>query len=82
MSLKIRLDEIKANSAAKFSEEIKAVMQRATADLRLSDMVERALKIGDTAPNFALRNVDGVEVKSQTLLAEGSLVVSFYRGVW
>ncbi|MGI9106507.1 MAG: hypothetical protein ACR2G4_09690 [Pyrinomonadaceae bacterium] len=82
MSLKEKLDKIKANSAAKFSEQIKAVMQRATKDLRNSGIMGRVLKIGDTSPNFTLRNVEGEEVRAQTLLAQGPLVVSFYRGVW
>ena len=82
MSLRIKLDEIKANSAAKFPDEIKAVMGRATEDLRRSGIAGRALKIGDTAPKFTLRNVDGVVVSSAMLLEQGPLVVSFYRGVW
>jgi len=82
MSLKEKLDKIKANSAAKFSEETKVVMQHATEELRRSGIVERGLKIGDTSPNFTLRNVEGEEVQAQTLLAQGPLVVSFYRGVW
>ena len=82
MSLRIKLDEIKANSAAKFPAEIRAVMSGATEDLRRSGIAERALKIGDTAPSFALRNVDGVAVSSAMLLDRAPLVVSFYRGVW
>jgi len=82
MSLRIKLDEIKANSAAKFPAEIRAVMGRATEDLRRSGVAGRALKIGDTAPNFTLHNVEGVAVSSAMLLEQGPLVVSFYRGVW
>ena len=82
MSLRIKLDEIKANSAAKFPAEIRAVMSGATEDLRRSGVAERALKSGDTAPNFTLHNVEGVAVSSAMLLTQGPLVVSFYRGVW
>ena len=82
MSLRIKLDEIKANSAAKFPAEIRAVMGRATEDLRRSGVAERALKSGDTAPKFTLRNVEGIAVSSTMLLEQGPLVVSFYRGVW
>jgi peroxiredoxin len=40
------------------------------------------LKAGDTAPSFALNDANGNAVASSALLAQGPLVVSFYRGVW
>lgn len=57
-------------------------MHRATAELIASGAATRALKAGDKAPAFALRNPDGVLVSSADLLAKGPLVLSFYRGVW
>jgi peroxiredoxin len=47
-----------------------------------SGKADRALKAGDTAPTFTLRDPEGASVSSATLLARGPLVVSFYRGVW
>jgi peroxiredoxin len=44
--------------------------------------VERALKAGDRAPEFSLNDADGHAVSSRDLLANGPLVVTFYRGVW
>jgi hypothetical protein len=41
-----------------------------------------ALKAGDTAPLFVLRDAEGKSVSSAELLALGPLIVSFYRGVW
>jgi peroxiredoxin len=58
------------------------VMHRATAELKASGAAERALKLGDKAPAFTLKDPDGKDVSSATLLAAGPLVVSFYRGVW
>jgi len=58
------------------------LMQRATDELIASGAAERALRAGDRAPEFALKNADGHEVSSRDLLTRGPLVVTFYRGVW
>jgi peroxiredoxin len=47
-----------------------------------SGKVDHALKAGETAPTFTLKDPAGASVSSATLLARGPLVVSFYRGVW
>ena len=57
-------------------------MHRVTAELTASGAAERALKPGDRAPEFTLKDADGHEVSSRKLLAMGPLVVTFYRGVW
>jgi len=41
-----------------------------------------ARKAGDKAPDLVLNDPDGHPVPFRTLLADGPLVVSFYRGVW
>ncbi len=82
MTLGEQLEAQRARSATRLSEEQRAVMHRATQELRRSGIVERALKIGDNAPHFELRNPRGDLVRSRDLLARGPLVVSFYRGVW
>jgi peroxiredoxin len=58
------------------------VMHRATDELITSGAAGRALKAGDGAPNFILRDAEGQDVSSRTLLEKGPLVVTFYRGVW
>lgn len=57
-------------------------MHRATAELQATGIEERALKVGDRAPDFTLLNQDQVQVSSAELLREGPLVVSFFRGHW
>jgi len=57
-------------------------MHRATAELVSSGAVEHALKRGDRAPDFTLKNADGRDVSLQELLTRGPAVVTFYRGVW
>ncbi|MCW1430656.1 peroxiredoxin-like family protein [Novosphingobium sp. JCM 18896] len=57
-------------------------MHRATAELIVSGAADKALKVGDRAPTFALNDPEGNPVSSADLLAQGPLVVTFYRGVW
>ena len=57
-------------------------MSRATAELIESGQAQHARKAGDSAPEFTLTDPDGKPVASRELLAQGPLVISFYRGVW
>jgi peroxiredoxin len=87
MSLQATLDAFKADFRAgklpyNAPPEIHPIMDRATQELIASGQAARALKAGDKAPHFILNDANGRPVSSQELLAEGPLVVSFYRGVW
>ncbi len=82
MTLQEQLDALKAQSANRIPAETRAIMQRATEDLRRSGILTTMLKAGDKAPEFALPNTRGDLVSSKRLLAHGPLVASFYRGRW
>jgi peroxiredoxin len=87
MSLQAKLDAFKADFEAgkppyNVPPSVIETMHRATADLIASGAAGRALKVGDKAPSFALKDPDGTAVNSAVLLAKGPLIVSFYRGVW
>jgi peroxiredoxin len=64
------------------SKDVLKVMDAATKELSESGVVERALKVGDSAPDFMLSNAQGKPVRLQTLLKSGPVVVVFYRGGW
>jgi hypothetical protein len=86
-TLQSRLDEFKQafdSGAPPYNapQEVIEKMHRATADLKASGIEQQALKVEDRAPSFALFNQDHVEVSSDDLLAQGPLVVSFFRGHW
>jgi hypothetical protein len=86
-SLQSRLDEFKKEFESgappyNATHEVIETMHRATAELEASGLANRALKIGDRAPQFSLFNQDHVEVNSTDLLRQGPLVVSFFRGHW
>jgi hypothetical protein len=86
-NLKERLEDFKKTFESgappyNATPELVAIMHRATAELKASGIESRALKIGESAPNFALLNQDHVEVSSVDLLRRGPMVVSFFRGHW
>ena len=62
--------------------EVVEIMSGAMAKLRASDVIDRALKAGDTAPLFELPDATGATVALQQRLSGGPAVVTFYRGVW
>jgi peroxiredoxin len=57
-------------------------MRSAIEYLIATRQAERALKAGDSAPSFRLRDHRGVEIASETLLRHGPLLLTFYTGLW
>jgi peroxiredoxin len=87
MSLQAKLDAFRTNFEAggppyHAPDWVHEPMHRATRELIESGAAARALKVGDQAPDFTLKDSQGDDVSSATLLATGPLIVSFYRGVW
>ena len=62
--------------------EVVEIMSGAMAKLRASDLIDKALKQGDTAPLFKLPDATGQPVSLEDRLTSGPAVVTFYRGVW
>lgn len=81
-SLNAALDAFKAACAREWPPEAFALVEQTLADPARTGMQEGALKAGDAAPNFTLPAQDGRLVQSQALLAQGPLVLVFYRGMW
>jgi peroxiredoxin len=87
MTLQAKLDAFKADFEAgkppyNVPHSVIEIMHRATQELIASGAAQRALKVGDQAPSFALKDPEGKAVSSSALLADGPAIVSFYRGVW
>jgi peroxiredoxin len=87
MSLQAKLDAFKADFEAgkppySVPRTVIETMHRATAELIESGAAQRAMKAGDVAPSFSLKDPEGNVVNSAELLKRGPLVLSFYRGVW
>lgn len=81
-SLSSQLKDYQQGFLQKASEETVTVMQKATTDLELSGIIDKSLKVGDLAPDFALPNAVGETVKLSGLLSSGPVIINFYRGEW
>lgn len=62
--------------------EIREIMQRAGQEFADSGQANRALTVGDKAPHFTLPSATGETRSLDALLAEGPVVLTFYRGAW
>ena len=75
-SLAERMNAIVANIPEQIEARIKA------GNDRLAGSGSFGIEVGATAPNFSLPNATGDRVDLADLLAEGPVVVAFYRGEW
>lgn len=57
-------------------------MDRAGLELADSGLADLARTVGDPAPRFTLPSATGTTVALDDLLAEGPVVLTFYRGAW
>jgi peroxiredoxin len=81
-TLKFELESFRAEFMAKVPTAISEAMTRADLELARSGILEKALKAGAMAPDFALADVHGDPVSLSSLRKAGPVVLSFYRGGW
>ncbi|MGW7358313.1 peroxiredoxin-like family protein [Streptomyces sp. NPDC054802] len=62
--------------------EVREIMQRAGQELADSGQAGRALTAGAKAPRFSLPSAKGQILALDDLLADGPVVLTFYRGAW
>lgn len=82
VSLQALLDEKKAGFELKASEEKKRIYQEGFDAVEKSGVLNRALNVGDVAPNFVLKNAIGEKVALSDYLKKGKVVLTWYRGGW
>lgn len=80
--LQPKLDARAAEFDTIIPDEAKAVMMSAMTQLSESGIIDNALKTGESAIPFELTNYIGTVVKLEELLANGPVVLTFYRGGW
>src|SRR4051812_29231751 len=81
-TLKDELDERRMLMRRFVPAATQAINDRATEEFRQAGLADKALKIGDRGPEFALPDVNGKTVSSAELLAHGPVIVTFIRGRW
>ena len=82
MSLAALLAETRAGSIKRLPPDALATMEKVNAQLEAEGIGQNALKAGDRLPDATLTNHKGEAVKLADMLADGSLVLNFYRGGW
>ena len=82
MSLKEQLDDLAGRSKARMPEATASVMTNSLTEIQNSGITNRALKVGQRAPDFALPDAKNKTVSLSAILAKGPAVISFYRGGW
>jgi|GEM_PF-162804 len=70
------------SSASSLPHDKRKIMETAEETLRKSDILSKALKVGDKVPDFTLPSSDGKSIQLSAYLAKGPVVLSFYRGAW
>jgi hypothetical protein len=77
-----KLAATRAASAGRLPPELRAIMERATADMRTSGILDGVIKPGARAPAFSLADQNGQMLALGGLLATGAILLSVFRGFW
>jgi len=82
MSLRDALYELAQSARTRRPSDVQLAIDTALEGLRCGGIAQSCLQAGETAPNFALRSADGATVSLESMLRDGPVVVTFYRGGW
>lgn len=82
MSLNETLTKMKEEFEGQAPPEALQVIKQSTEELIASGAINNVIKTGEKAPEFILPDEKGNMVSSASLLEQGPLVVTFYRGTW
>jgi peroxiredoxin len=75
------INAYKASFSKKASQEKKHLFAQAIKELEESG-VAQGLHVGDPAPDFTLPDATGKGISLSKLLADGPVILTFYRGGW
>ena len=73
---------MRAGLLSQIGEDILSVFDRDAEAMGAGDTFAGALRAGDRAPVFRLADARGGEIALDDLLADGPVVLVFYRGAW
>lgn len=81
-TLKEQLEARSEKASKNVPAEVRTEFAKGIDAVRESGILDRARKVGDKAPDFTLKNAKGEEVQLSSLLAQGPVVLTWYRGGW
>jgi peroxiredoxin len=76
------LDEFREKASKSAPPDRLRAYEQGIEEVRKSGVTDKALKVGDRAPDFELTNATGKKVKLSVLAARGPVVLTWYRGGW
>jgi peroxiredoxin len=82
MGLEQDLAAFRAEFARKAPAERAALYEAKIDELRANFALEKAIGLGDSAPDFTLPGAQGDPVSLSAVLRSGPAIVTFYRGGW
>jgi peroxiredoxin len=82
LSLKERIAEFTKGTLDKAPAELRATLSSELRKLAESGIAKNALQVGAKAPDFRLPEARGGIQSLSSLLSEGPVIVTFYRGGW
>ena len=82
MSLTSQIDELKQQMGREIPKETLVTLAKALEKVGQTGIMDGSCQAADKAPSFVLPDVSGNMVASDDILAQGHMVLSFYRGVW
>ncbi|MEM7143723.1 MAG: peroxiredoxin-like family protein [Verrucomicrobiota bacterium] len=71
-----------AEFAASTPDNVKEAFAAGIEAVAESGIIDKAINVGDKAPPFTLKNATGKEVSLASLLEQGPVVLTWYRGGW
>ncbi len=77
-----KLAELRSVTCEKMPTPELAVLARAVANLRRTDILQRALQVGETAPDFSFQLKQEEATSLAELLERGPVLLNFFRGFW
>jgi peroxiredoxin len=80
--VKKELEAFQKEIATKAPPERLKAYEEGIESVKKSGVLDKALKVGDKAPDFELPNASGKTVKLSALLEKGPVIVTWYRGAW
>ena len=80
--LKDKLEELIKASMAKLNDDAMKIAKSSTQAVADSIAGRKIPQSGDAFPEFTLTDSKGAEHKSKELVANGQLILTFFRGGW
>ncbi len=77
-----QIDELNKNLTQQVPPEVLTSFGQSIEDVKKLQLEDHCIKVGDTFPNFQLKNTTNQVIELNDLLQKGPIIISFFRGSW